>query len=413
MKIFVHIFILFILSFYVCSAEAKSGVESIIENDMQNSGSIYSPDDASTWMNDYSYDPNTTNGNVDVTLSFSNMKAAVGDTLGVPEANYLILILFSLAALLQMARVMGGSGDWVSFSVRVLVILAFLRSYSVLFDGVEVFFTYLADHVLSGESAFTTFWSKQQEIFYTLKGYVNSNQSIWNIDFLKDGLYFTLTTLTSIVAYAFYVLIFLVQSCVIITLRYLGPIIISLAIIPETDFSSGYINTTVQTFSWSVVAAILIKIMNTMTEFGFTTQLNTQDLITISAMNVCYAVAFLFIPIITGMIFTGRGLGGLGVAMTSLGGGFMMGASSFIKQQTYGRAKNGAIRMGSWAAKKSTSVVRNVAGSSVKMASKSIGSIVTSSVKPHVSYAVDHQRRITPAGRAQSNEVKGDQKRGG
>ena len=97
-KIRYILFVLFVI-FHALPAFAKSGVEAIIEKDLKENGEFnefYDPNDPSTWVNnDYSYDPNTTSGNYDVNMSFANMKEAIGDSLGIPEANYLILILFS------------------------------------------------------------------------------------------------------------------------------------------------------------------------------------------------------------------------------------------------------------------------------------------------------------------------------
>lgn len=405
----------FIIIFFIClflpvSILAKSGVESIIEKDMQENGAFqaeYDPKEPATWLGDYSYDPNTTAGNVEISLSFANMKEAVNDSLGIPEANYLILILFSLAALLQMGRVIAGSGDWVAFTVRVIVILAFLRAYSILFDGVEVFFAYLTDQVMGDQTAYQAFWSKFKLMDAAMGSNYQSMSSVFTTNFLKDGLFFSLSCLSSIIAYALYTLIFVVQSCIVITLRYLGPIIISLAIIPETDFTSGFISTTFQTFSWSVISAILIKIMNTMTTIQVTTPLNMQDMVSISAMNFCYGLAFLFIPIMTGMLYSGKGLGGLGAAMTMLGGGFMQRIGGYFKSKTYDKAFDKVERGAGIAAKGAWAVSGGMAYSLARRGVRAgfdkgygIAASAADAIKPHVRYAMDHVGRITPAGRA-------------
>ncbi len=414
-KISYILFTLFVIC-HALPAFAKSGVEAIIEKDLKENGEFnefYDPNDPSTWVNDdYSYDPNTTSGNYDVNMSFANMKEAIGDSLGIPEASYLILILFSLAALLQMGRVMSGNGDWVAFSVRVLVILAFLRCYSELFDGIEMFFAYLGEHILNGQSAYETFWAKQETLYYALSDSKTGSGmgSFLDPTFLKQGIFYGLTCITSILAYAFYSLIFLAQSCIVITLRYLGPIIISLAVIPETDFSSGFINTTFQTYSWGVVGAILIKIMSTMATFGTITQLSMQDMVSLSAMNLCYALAFLFIPIMTGMIFTGKGLGGLGFALTALGGGVVKSVSGMIRRNTADRALSAvggaSVALGGWAMNKSASLAwggaKSVTGAAMRPIA-SMGSAASKQIKPHMTYAFDHMKRMTPAGRAQFN----------
>lgn len=402
------------ICFFQCRvAQAKSGVESIIEKDMQESGAyqeFYDPKEPATWLGDYSYDPNTTEGNVEISLSFANMKEAVSDSLGIPEANYLILILFSLAALLQMGRVMAGTGDWMSFIVRTVVILAFLRSYTILFDGIEVFFAYLTDQVMGDQSAHQAFWQKLKLMDASMAASHQGMSSVLTAEYWKDGLFFSLSCLSSIVAYALYTLIFVVQSCIVITLRYLGPIIISLAIIPETDFTSGFISTTFQTFSWSVIGAILIKIMNTMTTIQVTTPLNTQDMISISAMNFCYGLAFLFIPIMTGMLYSGKGLGGLGAAMTMLGGGLLKRIGGYVKSKTYDKAFSkiergaGMLRDSAWAV--SGGAVSSLMKRGLRAGfNKGYGVVAstTQSMKPRISYAIDHIGRITPAGRARFN----------
>lgn len=323
---YIFIAIIFLMAFSD-TVLAKSGVESIIESDMKNSGSLEDFDDGMYQAGNidygsggYIYDSSESDSWIQLNLSFQNMTAAVEDSLGVPESNYVILILFSLAALLQMARVITGSGDWVSFTVRVIVCLAFLRCYTLLFDGVQVFFGYLADNILSGQSALESFWSHWQSILNVIAGAFENGAAL---DIIKNGFYLIITGITAILAFAFYILIFLAQSCIIITLKYLGPIVISLAVIPETDYSSGFISTTIQTFAWSVVTAILIKIMATMMVVGSVLQLNVKDFVIISAMNCCFALAFMMIPVMTGMIFSGKGVGGAGGALLSLAGGMV------------------------------------------------------------------------------------------
>ncbi len=309
------------------TVQAKSGVESIIETDMKNSGSLEEFDDGMYQAGNidfggggYIYDASASDSWIQLNLSFENMTAAVEDSLGVPESNYIILILFSLAALLQMARVITGSGDWVSFAVRIIVCLAFLRCYTLLFDGVQVFFSYLADNILAGQSALQSFWSPWQVILNVIAEAFENGAAL---DVIKNGFYLIITGITAVLAFAFYILIFLAQSCIIITLKYLGPIVISLAVIPETDYSSGFITTTIQTFAWSVVTAILIKIMATMMVVGSVLQLNVKDFVIISAMNCCFALAFIMIPTMTGMIFSGKGIGGAGGALLSVAGGMV------------------------------------------------------------------------------------------
>lgn len=406
----ISLILLLSLLIQVVPAFAKSGVESIIEKDMADNGG-YDADNPDSWIPDYSYDPAATNSWYSVDLSFENMKSAVEASLGVPESNYLILILFSLAALLQMARVITGTGDWVSFSIRVIVILGFLRCYSMLFDGVEIFFGYLTDNILSGQTAYDSFWAKQQVVMEGVMTSIDGGlQSVLTTDFLKQGLFFALTCITSIFAFALYTLIFLVQCCITITLRYLGPILISLAVIPETDFTSGFISTTFQTFSWSVIAAILIKIMGTTTFLGNGMQLNIQDFVSISAMNICFALAFLTIPIMTGMLFAGKGLGGLGAAVTSLGGGMMQGVAGWVGRNTAGRAWNGAKAVG-------TTAVAGGAGLALQGVKatgrfmmrpiakplKDLKSSASNKIRSQATYAFDHLQRLTTTGRARYN----------
>lgn len=323
---------------------AKSGVESIIESDMKNSGSfeefddgIYQAGSIDYGSGGYTYDANASDSWLQLNLSFENMTTAVEDSLGIPESNYIILFLFSLAALLQMARVITGSGDWVSFTVRVIVCLAFLRCYTLLFDGVQVFFGYLADNILSGQSASESFWSHWQSILNVIAGAFDNGAAL---DLIKNGFFLVITGITAVLAFAFYILIFLTQSCIIITLKYLGPIVISLAVIPETDYSSGFTSTTIQTFAWSVVMAILIKIMGTMMVVGSVLELNVKDFVIISAMNCCFAFAFIMIPTMTGMIFSGKGVGGAGSALAALAGGMVIQGVKNQYEKYFGNDKN-------------------------------------------------------------------------
>lgn len=337
--------IIFVLIFSSSTVVAKSGVESIIESDIKTPDSYDEFDDGmyqagsfDSGSGGYTYDANESDSWIQLNLSFENMTAAVEDSLGVPESNYIILILFSLAALLQMARVITGGGDWVSFTVRIIVCLSFLRCYTLLFDGLQVFFSYLADNILSGQSAFESFWSHWRSIWNVVMGVVNNNGAA--LDFIKNGLFLVITGITAVLAFAFYILIFLAQSCIIITLKYLGPIVISLAVIPETDYSSGFTTTTIQTFAWSVVMAILIKIMGTMMVVGSVLQLNEKDFVIISAMNCCFALAFIMIPVMTGMIFSGKGVGGAGSALASLAGGMVYQGIKNQYEKYFGNNKN-------------------------------------------------------------------------
>ncbi len=394
MKLFFYSLLLLVL--FQNAAHAKSGITSIIEQDMAQNGENF--DDG------YDYDSSTSASWYNIDLSFNNMKEAVESNLGVPEANYLVLILFSLAALLQMGRVISGTGDWVGFTTRVIVVLAFLRGYSQLFDGIEIFFNYLTDNILSGKTAYETFWEKQQEVMVAFDSVWDKSASIFSADVLKQGLFTALTFITSIFAYAAYILIFIVQCCLAVTLRYLGPILISLAIIPESDFTSGYITTTLQTFSWSVVAAILIKVMGTTTTLGLMANLNIQDFVAISAMNICYALAFLMIPTMTGMIFSGKGLGGCGTALTAMGRGAVVGMASWAHAKTTGKLWNGTKNYTSSLASRGATLV----GDQVKTASAATmrhfregASEIRQGTKAQVSYAVGHIKRVTPSGRAE------------
>lgn len=304
--------ILGIILIYSMPVLGKTGVESIIENDIAINGT-----DPSV------IDSDVDESNVDINLSFSDMKDSIQDSLGVPEANYLVLILFSLAALLQMARVLSGSGNWVSFCIRVIVVLSFLQAYSVLFDGLELFFRHLSEQILADGSVADYFWAKQKMTIEQFSTALDDPVDSFNSGTLQSFFWMLLTGLSSISTYAFYTLIFLVQSCLLIALRYLGPIIIALAIIPETDFSSGFISTTIQTLSWSVLGAILIKIMGTTMNIGTNNALNFSDFVSVSAMNICYGLCFLMVPIMCSMIFSGGGLGSLALGVPSLGVKFM------------------------------------------------------------------------------------------
>lgn len=399
MKIRYSIFFFILCTLMAGSVQAKSGVAAIIENDMKNSGEWDESD------SDYTYDSNVNANWINIDLSFANMKAAMENSLGVPESNYIILILFSLAALLQMARVASGGGEWVGFTVRLIVILGFLKCYSSLFDGVQLFFAYLADNILSGQTAYESFWSKQQMVWEVLMNAINQSSAV---DMLKNGLFLGITSISAILAFAIYILIFIAQSCIIITLRYLGPILISLAIIPETDFTPGYITTTFQTFAWSIMAAILIKIMGTTTDIGTLLQLNMRDYVAISAMNICFALAFLMIPIMTGMIFSGKGAGAAGLALLSFSGGLVKGAvkSVFGARNNKGRghAQSGSDRGGESESRGRGSGGATPMASSSSMARRTAGASSKVKYKPQVSYQVDHIQKPSPTHKAEQNK---------
>ena len=302
---------------------ASSGIEFIIAKDHTEEVDddaphvIFAPSQNFTTQSTQNWG----DGFFNINLSIDKMRAAVAAGVGQPDANAFVLILFSFAALLQMVRVTAGHGSWIAFIVRVIVVLCFLKAFNPMFEGVRVFVNYINGQLLSGQSAYDALWSTQYSILDKMD--FSSAQGVWakmKSLFSMDSLFYILVIASYIFVYAIYVLVYLVQACIIIALQYFGPLIISLALIPETDFSSGYIASVLKVSFWTVIMALLIRIMSTIVHVNFAMQLSYSEFISICAMNLCFAFAFLFVPIIAEMVFSGHGWSALGLAMTKVGG---------------------------------------------------------------------------------------------
>ena len=344
------------------------------KNVYTGSGDDFSEFDDDTYSENY----------VQLDFSTDKMQKAILSAIGTPEANVFVLLLFSFAALLQIARVITGQGDWISFVIRVLVILAFLRAFSVLFSGVESFFAYLSDQILQGQTAFDVLWKSQIMI---LKKFSVDFGSMWDMlswdtakQVFKDSISVFILTLSYIFAYAIYICIYVVQNCIIIGLKYLGPLLIALAIIPEIDFSEGYIKSLFQVFSWTLIMAILIKIMATIPKLSMANNIGPSDFITISAMNICFGLCFAIVPKISEMVFTGSGFASAGMAVTKfaaqkLQSGFTKGVpaagKALLVAATFGKAGGAAALASSGAAKGGAS------GSADASSSSSLASVGT------------------------------------
>lgn len=304
-----------------------------------------------------------------ILLSIDRMRSAIRSTIGAPNANGLVLLLFSLAALLQIARVTSGRGDWISFIVRVILVLCFLRGFSFCFSGVENFFKYLASSVLGGESAAEVLWGSHYFSFVKMVGAWNeaeqSDESLWFLSalFSKESLMYFLVIISHLLAYTMYTFIYLIQSAIIIALEYIGPILIALALIPEVDYTEKYIASILKVMFWSVIAALLIKILATIPVLANSHELAAKELFTTIAMKLCFALAFLKIPEISDMIFSSKGWSGLAQNARSFGSGLATSAKIFAinKGAALGALSMGGIGYGA-----------RLAGSSAKVSNKAL-----------------------------------------
>lgn len=259
-----------------------------------------------------------------VDFNIQKMRDAIAKQVGLPGGSVYVLLLFSLAALLQMARVITGHGDWLSFSVRVIVVLTAIQGFPSLFNLVEGFTKHLSSSIMGGQSALDIAWSSQALVFNKIAAYWSSADdgsilSKVQSAFSKETFLSIITVCTYTFAVAMHYLIYLIQSCIIIVLSYFGPLIIALALIPETDFSISYISSVIQVFSWTIIFALLVKLMSTTVIIDIHGSLSVSEFIVISAMNFCYGLSIFLIPIISQSLFTGRGFAGLGAAGIGLG----------------------------------------------------------------------------------------------
>jgi hypothetical protein len=358
--IFIILVIISIMLFICSTAFAKSGVDQIIENDTSddfhefNDGGVIfgetsvseaavsidkaenkiiiegyavaADNDKDTSLKDY----------IKLDYAIDKMRNAVSAVLGKPNALPLILLLFALAALIQIARVVAGNGDWVSFVVRVIVVLAALKGFTYLFSGVEVMFKYFANMVLGGQGAYDILWKAQIKILSVFTEHWNQNYdpesklSIFSAIFSKATFMYLLVIISYIASYAMYTFIYLVQACFIIALEYLGPILIALAIIPETDYTGPYLSGVFQIQSWTLVTAFLLKIMSTIPEIGLAENIQMKDFIAIIVMNVCFAFAFKYIPTFAETLFPSSRWSSLGNNAVSFGGSVTKMATAYL-----------------------------------------------------------------------------------
>lgn len=435
MKIFLtkfplFLFLLLALSFAFLAHANQSGVESIIEKDLKDEAIIgettvrYEPntititgsadevlDDMSDFEDEDSF--------INLDVSIEKMKSSISGMLGEPDSSPLVLLLFSLAALLQMARVATGQSNWLNFVVRVLLVLIFLRGYSSLFSGVEMFFSYLGQQILGGESAYQVFWKSQDAMIthITAKWDQAWNNGAWDLVkamVSKDSFFYAIVLLSHIFSYALYILIYLVQSCILIALQYLGPMLIALAIIPETDFSQSFVTSLFQVLSWTIIVNLLIKIMATIPVIQFSSNPETKDFIVLTAMHVCFALAFVSVPKISEMVFSGRGWGSLGGAVTSFGKMALAATGGFIAGRSLGLGRGATKALGGvgWGVtKKGLKGADRLGGKMVSPVTKPVSQAVKntsasikSSVKNTSVKAYDHMKRVTPGGRAAFNK---------
>lgn len=320
------------------------------DDDVEASGTVtYSEDNDSGITIDgfatMASNSNSTNTSEDdessLILSITKMRDAVRNSVGPPDTTPFVLLFFSLAALLQMARVASGRSDWMSFVIRILLVLCFLKSFSLFFNGIMAFFSYLASQILQGQSAFDVLYDSGYFSFFTMisswKEAAQNKEELWMLTamFSKETVMFVFIVFSFIIMYAMYALLYLIQSCIIIALEYIGPILIALAIIPETDYTESYLASVMSVMFWTIVAAILIKIMATIpVAVTLAEELSMKQFISIVAINICFAIAFLFVPKISEMIFSGKGWSQFGQAATNFGSGLVktttMLASGYI-----------------------------------------------------------------------------------
>lgn len=314
----------------------KNGITQIIENDQIESDPTLC--DKYEWCRkarstifgeeesideDFSWTERAINFSFDI----QKMKNALKAEIGLPEGQSILVLLFSLAVLLQLARGISHSQlSWIPFLVRLVVILAFLAGYSTIFNHVENF-SYVISSTILGEHPFELFFSKLTLIWNIIDQDIGKTSGVLPkvYSFIKSGLIGGVVLLSYVFCLIGYYFVYLIQACILIALYYLGPIIIGLAIIPEIDFSQKFVGGFIEVLSWSVIMALLIKIMSTTIDINPEWGFSESEFLIIAVMNFCYGLAMFSVPFIAPRIFSGSGLGLVGAGLLGFTAGTIKG----------------------------------------------------------------------------------------
>lgn len=351
-KIFIFFTLFLILSPLVM---AESGVEWIIENDQtedysefnestdytytSNSMDAYSTESFFQFEENYyknksgdSYDPY-----INIMTDLKLIKSQIRKDLGEPETMSIVLLLYSLAALIQMGRVIAGKGDWLSFVLRVLAVFIFIESFPWLYSGIEAYAFQIEHAILDGQTGSEVLYSKFGTIYESFATNLDEN---YITGALIDGLVTMANVFSSIFCLSSGLVLSLIQTCILVALFYLGPILIALAIIPETDFTDSFISSFIQVLSWGILFALLVKIIDSTIMISVDGEMTLESVILLMVMNLVYALATFSIPLLSMFIFSGKNWG----ALAMVGMGLVFGG---MKKMIFGNSGKGNLNQNS------------------------------------------------------------------
>ena len=245
-------------------------------------------------------------------LSPYEKREFIENALGKPEARAVALMLFSLAAAIEMFRITAKGGSWTPFMVRTMVVFTVLGSFREIMGGIEDFFTFVYLDILDGQSAFDVFWGHVGVILDHIQVKLSTSEGVW--DYMKsiisfEGLALITTLFSALGVVVAGVLLQYMQFSLVMLFQYFGPFIIALALIVETDFTQNLIVKIIQIFSWNVVFAVLAKVIAATNGITIYETLGISDLILISVMNIVYMGMIISVPFLTQIIINSVGVG--------------------------------------------------------------------------------------------------------